>query len=483
MKQYGYSVKEVLEESFGEEALEVMRREKAERAEGEKTVVRRWQKGDEEMLSLFLNGRFLLRTEIEDDCMVYFYQEGERQCVFLLFINEQGEGPLVIEAAYARELVEKWAAAGYEAKIASYGFASCWGVYVYAPVENFGQTLLVSDTNSCWPVFYKKLEEVTATQDIREYECIFDPAVRLTMGKKKEKQTLGTGLEAVMAFFRDKGPAAACYQESTCKGLYGRELVAGDKQIGIWVNVRNLIAEIQVADRTAEPGIPCDLGAKRGSLVNSVPRLESVRGLDIRQIHGYAVQMTYADGSLRNYYLHSPDTRDIPAQTEAEGFVWSEEIINSVAVEDNGIRFSNGYVVPAHILYYRSYRQVQAENSRAKVRTDRLKPLYRLPLHEFKDYLQNPLYRGNPDECYGPGEALLSSEGKRLTDASFLVNKSDTLYRKKAQRVCLESTNRWGLLREDGSWLAPPIYESIGEDRGGCAMAKRKADGELRQFF
>lgn len=238
--------------------------------------------------------------------------------------------------------------------------------------------------------------------------------------------------------------------------------------------MRNLIAEIQVADRTAEPGIPCDLGAKGGSLVNSVPRLESVRGLDIRQIHGYAVQMTYADGSLRNYYLHSPDTRDIPAQTEAEGFAWSEEIINSVAVEDNGIRFSNGYAVPAHILYYRSYRQVQAENSRAKVCTDRLKPLYRLPLHEFK-----PLYRGNPDECYGPGEALLSAEGKRLTDASFLYMESE----ERAWRVCLESTNRWGLLREDGSWLAPPIYESIGEDRGGCAMAKSKADGELRQFL
>lgn len=479
MKQYRYSVKEVLTEAFGEEALEAMRREKPERSKEAKTIARRWQKEDEEMLGLFMDQRFLLRTEIEDDCLVYFYQEGERQCVFLLFINEQGEDPCILDPAYARELVEKWAAAGYEAKIASYGFASGWGVYVYAPVENFGQTLLVSDTHSCWPVFCKKVAEVSAAQDMGEYECLFEPTVCLTTGEKREENILGTGLEAVMAFFRDKGPAAVCYRESTCKGLYSRQLIAGDKKIIIRVNVRNMIDEIQVSDGTVEPGIPCDLGTRGESLVNSVPRLESVRGLEIRQVHGYAVQLTYADGSLRNYYLHSLDTRDIPAQTEAEGFVWSEEILNSVAMEDNGIRFSNGYAVPAHILYYRSYRQVQVADSRAKVCTDRLKPLYRVPLHELKDYLQIPLYRGNPDECYGPGEALLSAEGKRLTDASFLCMRSE----ERALRVCMESTRRWGLLREDGSWLAPPIYESVEEDQGGCAMAKRKVGGELRQFL
>lgn len=156
MKQYRYSVKEVLTEAFGEEALEAMRREKPERSKEAKTIARRWQKEDEEMLGLFMDQRFLLRTEIEDDCLVYFYQEGERQCVFLLFINEQGEDPCILDPAYARELVEKWTAAGYEAKIASYGFASGWGVYVYAPVENFGQTLLVSDTHSCWPCSTKR---------------------------------------------------------------------------------------------------------------------------------------------------------------------------------------------------------------------------------------------------------------------------------------------------------------------------------------
>lgn len=482
MKQYGYSVKEALLEAFGEEALEVMRREKPKQSKEAEIIARRWQKGDEEMLSAFLDQRFLLRTEIKDDCMVYFYQEGERQCVFLLFINEQGEGPCIIDTACARELVEKWAAAGYEAKIASCSVVSGCGVYVYAPVENFGQTLLVSDTHSCWPVFCKKVAEVSATRDMGEYECLFEPTVCLTTGEKREKKILGTGLEAVMAFFRDKGPAAVCYQESKSKGLYSRQLIAGDKQIGIRVNVRNLIAEIQVADRTVKPGIPCDLGAKGESLVNSVPRLQSVRGLEIRQIHGYAVQLTYADGSLRNYYLHSLDTRDIPAQTEAEGFVWSEEILKNVAVEDNGIRFSNGYAVPAHILYYRSYRQVQAAGSRAKVYTDRLKPLYRLPLYERKPIPQPRQYRGKSDEYFGPAEALLSPEGKRLTDVSFLVNEYDTLYRKKVRRVRPESIDRWGLLQEDGSWLAPPIYESIEDDRDGYAVAKRKEGGKIEQF-
>lgn len=479
MKYYGYSVKEVLTGQFGKNAMEVMRGEKVERSEEEWTVAQKWQWADREILALFLDERFLFRTEIEDDYIAYFYQEREQQCVFLLFINEQKEGPCVIDVAYARELVEKWAAAGYEAKIASCSVVSGWELYVYAPVENFGQFLLVFDTHSCWPSFYKKVAEVSATQDIREYECLFEPTVCLTTGDRKEKQTLDTGIEAVMKFFRDNGPAVVCYQESVCKGLYCRHLTAGNKLIDIRINVRNLIAEIQMADRTAKSEIPCDLGAEGSSRINRVPRLESVRGLSIEQLHGYAVQLTYADDTIRNYYLYSFDTRDIPFSMEAEGFMWSEDVLNSVFVENNGIRFSNGYSVPAHVLFYRSYRQVQAVCSKAKVCTKRLKPLFSLPLHEFKDHFQSKLYWGTPGECYGPAEALLSAEGRRVTDASFLGMWSD----KKGWRVCPESTKQIGLLREDGSWFAPPIYEGIENDRDDIAIAKRKAEGETQQFL
>lgn len=112
--------------------------------------------------------------------------------------------------------------------------------------------------------------------------------------------------------------------------------------------------------------------------------------------------MTYADGTIRNYYLTNFETRKIPDTVEIDGCTFDERILKSVSIKGNGICFDNGYVIAAHILFYRSYRQVQATSAQSKGYENILKPQYMLPLLEFKSHFQTQHYWGNPGECYGP---------------------------------------------------------------------------------
>ena len=164
------------------------------------------------------------------------------------------------------------------------------------------------DIHGCWPEYYKKIIAVSASKDIREYKCLFEPTVRITTGQEKQKETIATGIEAVAEFFKENFPVGVYYQEFKSTGIYNRVLIAGEKGIDIWVNVRNLITEINVYDLDAAPVMKWDIGKQTQSLVDQVPALQSVRALDITQMHGYAVQMTYADGTIRNYYLTNFDT-------------------------------------------------------------------------------------------------------------------------------------------------------------------------------
>ncbi len=503
MKYYAYSVKEILSEYFGADTLAAMRKKSQTSLGPEHSkhlIPLSWQYADEQILHLFLDHKFLIRTIIEDDYIVYLYQEGSQQCALLLFITDEDKGPFSINMGYACEIIRKWENAGYKTKIVSHSVAverygqtknfrllhhvdPGKGAYIYTLVENNGTPLLVFDIHNCWPVYYKKIMDVSASKDIREYKCLFEPTVRITTGQEKKKKTLAAGIEAVVEFFKENAPVGAYYREFRNTGIYNRVLIAGEKDIDIWVNVRNLITEINISHRDAAPVMAWDLGEQRQSLVNQVPALQSVRALDVRQMHGYAVQMTYADGTIRNYYLKNFESREIPDTVEIDGSVFDEQILKSVSIKGNGICFGNGYVVAAHILFYRSYRQVQAACVRSKGYEDVLKPQYMLPLREFKSHFQAQRYWGNPGECYGPLDAMLSPDGKRITDISFSGYGFDKWYGNKAWRVCVEPTDLYGFILEDGSWLAPPVYEEAEYFEGGCVKAKRKENGKSRQFL
>ena len=502
MKYYSYSVKGILTEYFGTDPLTAMRKKPQTSLGPEHSkhlIPLSWQYADEQIMHFFLDHKFLIGTVIEEDYIVYLYQEGYQQFALLLFITDEDKGPFFINTNYACEIIRKWESAGYKAKIASHSVAverygqtknfrllhhtgTGKGAYIYTLVENNGMPLLVYDIHSCWPEYYKKIIAVSASKDIREYKCLFEPTVRITTGQEKQKKTIATGIEAVAAFFKENFPVGAFYQEFKNTGIYNRILIAGKKGIDIWVNVRNLITEINVYDRNAAPAIPWNLGEPQ-SLVNQVPALQSVRALNISQMHGYAVQMTYADGTIRNYYLTNFETREILDTVEIDGCRFDEQILKSVSIKGNGICFDNGYVIAAHILFYRSYRQVQTIGVRSKGYKDILKPQYMLPLQEFKSHFQTQHFWGNPGECYGPRDAMLSPDGKRITDISFSGYGFDKWCGSKAWRVSVEPTDLYGFILEDGSWLAPPVYEAAEHFEGGCVRVKRKVNGVSKQFL
>lgn len=310
MKHYAYSVKDVLTEYFGADTLAAMRKESQTSLGPEHSkhlIPLSWQYADAQIMHLFLDHKFLIRTAIEDDYIAYIYQEGSQKCALLLFITDEDKGPFSINTNYACEIIQKWENTGYKTKIVSHSVAverygqtknfrllhhvaSGKGAYIYKLVENKGIPLLVHDIHNCWPEYYKKIIAVSASKDIREYKCLFEPTVCITTGLEKKKKTLATGIEAVVEFFKENAPVGAYYREFKNTGIYNRVLIAGEKGIDIWVNVRNLITEINVYDPDAAPVIKWDLGKQMQSLVNQVPALQSVRALDITQMHGYAVQ-------------------------------------------------------------------------------------------------------------------------------------------------------------------------------------------------
>ena len=45
----------------------------------------------------------------------------------------------------------------------------------------------------------------------------------------------------------------------------------------------------------------------------------SVRALNPKEMHAYAIQLTYSDGSIRNYYLKNFRTYEIPEEFDIDG--------------------------------------------------------------------------------------------------------------------------------------------------------------------
>lgn len=505
MKYYPYSVKNMLTAYFGTDTLSAMRKPQKDElgSEDKKHLLPLgWQYADAEAIQLFLEEKYLLDTVIEEDYIVYLYQQGDRRCALLLFVLFEEAAPFSIDIRYAAEIVGKWEAAGYTTKILSrcigikhYGQSEnfhfcahpCNGkdASVYQLIENDGRPLLVYDCHGCWQIYYEKLIRVSRGTDIREYQCLFEPTVAITTGSEKSKKTLAAGIEAAVEFFGKNQPVRICYAEFKKTGIYSRTLMAGEKKIVFWVNRRNLISEISFSDRKAAPVMDCCAPVGTESLVAQVPRLCSVRALDITQMHGYAVQMSYSDGSFRNYYLKMFDTLQLPDCVAVEGYMFDEQVLHSVAIQNNGIRFQNGYTIAAHLLFYHSYRQVRAVPTDQKCyRVDGgiLQSKYLLPLKEFKNHFAVRHFWGEPGECYGPVNAMLDRDGNRSMDVSFYDDPYGW-YGDKVRRVRIEPTARYGFLRKDGTWLAPPIYTAAEDFEYGCAKATRQINGELKQFI
>ena len=505
LRYYEYSVKDILTEYFGTDPVSAMRKHHKswlEPKDRENILPLSWQYADEQTINLFLEHRFLVDTIIKDDYIAYIYQQGEKQCALLMFMVSEDRVPFSINLKYAQMLIDEWDKAGYCTKIASQfvgvesnghdekfhlvqrstrGLAA--SIYELENVN--GSSILVLETHTCWPAYYQKLVYVSDSNNLCEYECLFEPTVTITTGTEKNKITIASGIEAVMNFFQKNAPTRVCFLEYGSTGIYKRCVLVGNREITIWVNIRNLITEINISDPVNGHLMEAEKSEKYRGLVNRIPQLLSARALSIVQMHGYAVQLSYADGSIRNYYLKMFEDLQIPNNITIDGYDFAENDLNSISIRDNGIVFANGYAVSSHLLYHHSYCQLQTKAINQEcyaVGNSVLQPQYVKPLKEFKSHLAFRRYWGNSAECYGPGEALLDQEGNRITDITF-YNSLETVYERSAWRICVEPTGRYGFLRADGTWLAPPVYDSATEFKEGCAKVKRIVNGELRTFL
>ena len=505
MRYYDYSVKDVLTKYFGTDPLSAMRktRKSVMGSEDRKDIVPlSWQYADERTVDLFLEHRFLVDTIIEDDYIAYIYHQGTKQCALLMFMLFEDNAPFSIDPGYAQKLIREWENAGYCTKLAS----QCVCVENYQHNKNFhlvqysarnlagsiyeladvnGSPILVFETHTCWPAYYEKIVDVAGSYNKREYECLFEPTVSITAGSEKSKTTIASGIDAMMDFFHKNAPVRICFKEYSQTGIYSRCLLVDDRELNIWVNTRNLITKVSIADRVSGHLIEAQINKPPVSLADQVPTLLGVRPLTVTQMHGYALQLSYSNGSIRNYYLKMFEDLQIPSNVTIDGYDFTENTLNSAAIKNNGIVFSNGYVISSHLLYHHSYCQLQCnatDHERYVVGDSVFLSQYTLPLTEFKSHFSFRHYWGNPTECYGPAEALLDQSGKRITDISF-YSILDKLYEKSVWRVCVEPTGRYGFLRADGTWLAPPVYNSASDFKGRCAKVTRVVNGEDRQFL
>ena len=505
MHYYDYSVKDVLAEYFGTDSLSAMRNshKSGMGPDDRKDIVPlSWQYADEQTVGLFLGHRFLVDTIIEDDYIAYIYHQGKDQCALLMFMISEDNAPFSIDLGYAQELIREWENAGYCTKLAS----QCVCVENYRHNENFrlvqysarnlaaaiyelvnvnGSPILVFETHTCWPTYYEKIVHIASSYNKREYECLFEPTVSITAGSEKSKKTIASGIDAMMVFFHEFAPARICFKEYHQTGIYDRCLFAKDLELNIWVNTRNLITEVNIADCVNGHLIETQINKSPVSLVDQVPILLAVRPLDVTQMHGYALQLSYSDGSIRNYYLKMFEDLQIPSNVTIDGYAFTENALNSAAIKNNGIVFSNGYAISSHLLYHHSYCQLQCnttDNERYVVGGSIFLSQYTLPLTEFKSHFSFQHYWGNPTECYGPAEALLDQNGKRITDISF-YSILDGSHERNVWRICVEPTGRYGFLRADGTWLAPPVYNSASDFKGRCAKVTRTVNGEDKQFL
>lgn len=511
MKFYDYSVKQLLQGYFGEDTIFSMRKphESVHKSEDdERNLLQlKWQYADEHALGLFLEANYLLDTFIQDDYIAYTFLFGEKKMAYLMFMVTEDDPLFQMDVTYSKDLIEEWRAKGYEAKI----LRVCIDVIYYGPGKTNGfhfgthsipgggaglyevktinnQDILVFTSHSCWMYYYKKIIAFSERLTSDEYDCLFEIDAEITTGEDKKKETIGKGYEDIRKFFIHSAPVRVVYQEFKNTKTYSCHIIAGEKLLNLSVNRCNLICELNIAEIKPTDSIIIDSSDNSfGSLISAIPDINSIRILDPVQMHAYALQMEFSDGSIRNYYLKCFDTRHIPVACEIDDYRFTEDILRSVSVDHGNAVFSNGYIIPKQFLYYHGYRQVHIEQLKRIICDKagvRIESLYRLPLKEFKSHFSICQYWGNQDECFGPKLAWLDGDGNRVSDiALFSIDKNDLDSKVDASKVCVEPHGRYGYLRADGSWLAPPIYDKTDDFTEGCAKVIRSENGTETTFI
>ena len=277
----------------------------------------------------------------------------------------------------------------------------------------------------------------------------------------RDNKVLAKGIEGIMSFFDEHGPAVPILEEIRYGGTYRRNLRAAERSMLIHVNVKNLICQIDLKGEHYR-SIPDDSPLVFGSMVEHIPAATAVRALDVVQMHAMAIQVSYDDDTVRNYYLKSFEGMSIPEFCDISGFEFTQKTLCSVHLDTNqNAVFDNGMVILRHILYYHSYRQAKIEYpdySYGEKDGIEIKPLYKLPLTDGK--YESCRFLGNADEVFGPCSPWVDTEGKRVSDISIISAKTRNVSL-EVTPVQVEPTRKYGFLRDDGSWLPKMLKRCI----------------------
>lgn len=495
-KYYSYSVKDELIKYFPGDTITEMRNHKEERGEKDfdHMVILAWAYADTHALGFFLSNHFLKDTILCDDYIVYIVQTKTKTYAYLSFLHFEDSIPFDVEPRYAYDICSEWNAKGYDAVImrncigiekrndGTFRFVThCYneaGTDFLRPIKVNDEYIFIRNTEPFWPHAEALFYSAVTSGLMSEYESLFKENVIIARcpfrceydvanNIYEKAETIVSGINNIKDYFDDRQLPFMAYIKGSKSSYYDIRLVSEDKNYVLFVDYSNQISK--VVEETIKPTdkvIPIPSEQIPSALL--MPTITAVRSLDIETMHAYAIQLTYSDGCVKNYYLHNIDTKEIPETVVVDGFEFDRAVLQSIQyVNDHyreGVHFSNGYYIPAHILYYRGVAQLVPDKIDKVVfenNTLTLTGLYRVPLKVRRGGFRETSVPRD-DAHYGVNAALLDADGNRLSDYSGYYIDRD------AERTQLfatqsESSCKIGYLKKDGTWLIPPIFDE-GED-------------------
>lgn len=489
-KFYPYSVKALLKESYGEDTVFAMRSFDIEKRKGcLHDPEYAWKYADLFMLECFEEGAFLQETLLCDDYIAYIATDGTKNYVFLAFYYKNRD-EFDLDPKYAYILCDEWRKKGYEPVISRI----CLGIenkskdtYKYSfehkncallvPEKAGGRFFFTHHRESYWDNMRALLLNAVTSGDLADYECVLKKDAEVSECDE-EGVVLAKGIEGIKRYFDKRNAPFLAYIKEKDDLWYNMHLVSGRKYYDVYVDVSNQITRLAEKDITIcckVIPVPKDMLPK----VIAVPPVTSLRVLNIEETRAYGIRVEYSDGCARNYYLHLFDTEEIPDKVKIDGFFFDKKTLSSVkyvnAGNVRGAVFCNGYIIPEHLLYYRGYTQLIPEKLNGAVFDNgsiRVEKVFRVPLKKRYAWNYPSLYKVRDDELYGAREALVDTNGNRISDHSGDISQNDPFRKNVSYSTEREADGKIGYLKKDGTWLVPPIFDTAEEPReNACSTA------------
>lgn len=520
-----YSVKDTLTKYFPGDTITEMRASDADgvKENREDILPLALACADDMAIGHFLSEYFLVDTVLYDDYIAYFVKSRYGDEVFLSFMHFEDDLEFPLDPKYAYELINAWEQKGYKAQI----MRNCVGIDNYPNSSRFRMVSHLSEdlgTDYLIPtlvndkyIFVRASEPFWKHADAllfsaissgltSEYESIFAEdaviarchnrsAYDRANGKYEKTEPFVNGITAIKDYFDGKDNVFMAYVKKRKSIAYSSMLMSGNNKYIMFVGARNLLTQL-VEEPLAgdEEFIPMPQEQMPSGEI--MPDLVGVRALDIPTMHSYAIQLSFADCCVKNYYLANITEAELPELVTVDGYEFNLDVLNSVTLicdhHREGVEFSNGYYIPAHILYYHGATQLVTEKipgTAFENETLKIEGVYRVPLH-IRRRVFCDTYQPRPGEYYGTGYTLLDENGNRTTDYSAFRIDSRGMGSRELLCTRSESSSLVGYMRRDGSWLVPPIFDDGNDFEYGHCVEVKKGDkkylfnelGEIIEF-